>query len=522
MAKLRLSLTIPGAVSLGAYEGGALAALLITAQTLGEDVLVIDSIGAASAGSMTALMTAQVLLQGKDPVALMSSAWVDQASFGAMKGTGDYPLSSDALTGIAEQILGAPAPTAAKRTVKPQTVPVQVSLSLTSLAGLTYKVADLQRPDVPPIAATTFQDWYDHEFTTETTDWVDQAQRAIASGSNAMGFPAKRINRHGDGPAYAAAGLEGFTDDFWYTDGGTTDNEPLGRTIDLSGQIESDDDRLYLLIHYDTGPSGPHTSSPWSGTNETPPPFVKTATRALHAQTTQSIFDDLKKLQKTNARLAWTSNIAPALTAALKQAVEAHGVPADVAEQVRDSVVSALTESLMQVREDKAKIAEIVGKPTDPKRDARAATYPTDLEPLIDALVREASGLESRKHVSIDLVSPSINPKDQQQCAGAFLFHFGGFFELAYRRNDFDLGFRNMRTWITDRLLATELKGIDPEPVLAALKQAYDDAGWERGEDETTGPELSLLEKAALKGELLEFGAHLAHVVAHDSLHQGL
>ena len=147
---------------------------------------------------------------------------------------------------------------------------------------------------------------------------MDQAERAIASGSNAMGFPAKRINRQADAAAYAAAGLEGFTDWFWYTDGGTTDNEPLGRTIDLSGQIDSADDRLFLLIHYDTGPSGPHASSPWSGTNEDPPPFVKTATRALHAQTTQSIYDDLKQLQKTNARLAWTSNIAPVLTAALR------------------------------------------------------------------------------------------------------------------------------------------------------------------------------------------------------------
>ena len=220
--------------------------------------------------------------------------------------------------------------------------------------------------------------------------------------------------------------------------------------------------------------------------------------------------------------MAWTSNIAPTLTAALKQAVEAQGVPADVAAKVRDSVVAAITDSLKQVREDKAKIAEIVGKQTDPARQARAASYPSDLEPLIDALVREASGLEGRKHVSIDLVSPSIDPKDQQQCAGAFLFHFGGFFELAYRRNDFDLGFRNMRTWITDRLLATELSGVDPAPVQAALDAAYASAGWERPDDETIGPKLSGLEKAALKGELLEFGVHLARVVGHDSLHQGL
>ena len=174
------------------------------------------------------------------------------------------------------------------------------------------------------------------------------------------------------------------------------------------------------------------------------------------------------------------------------------------------------------MRADKAKISEIVGKTTDPAREARAATYPTDLEPLIDALVREASGLEGRKHVSIDLVSPSIDPTDQQQCAGAFLFHFGGFFELAYRRNDFDLGFRNMRTWITDRLLATELKDVDPKPVLAALDAAYASAGWERPADQTIGPKLSTLEKAALKGELLEFGIHLARVVGHDSLHKGL
>ena len=56
----------------------------------------------------------------------------------------------------------------------------------------------------------------------------------------------------------------------------------------------------------------------------------------------------------------------------------------------------------------------------------------------------------------------------------------------------------------------------------AALDAAYASAGWERPDDETIGPKLSGLEKAALKGELLEFGVHLARVVGHDSLHQGL
>ena len=59
MPKLRLSLTIPGAVSLGAYEGGALAALILAARTLGEENVLIDTIASASAGSIHALLTAE-------------------------------------------------------------------------------------------------------------------------------------------------------------------------------------------------------------------------------------------------------------------------------------------------------------------------------------------------------------------------------------------------------------------------------------------------------------------------------
>ncbi len=68
MARLRISLTIPGAVSLGAYEGGALAALLVACQKLGEQVVVVDSIASASAGSITGLLSARALPRGADPV----------------------------------------------------------------------------------------------------------------------------------------------------------------------------------------------------------------------------------------------------------------------------------------------------------------------------------------------------------------------------------------------------------------------------------------------------------------------
>ena len=86
MGQLHVSLTLPGAVSLGAYEGGALAALLVAVQALDGGV-VVDSIGAASAGSITGLLAARSLTAGADPVQVMSEAWVDLDSLKTLKTT---------------------------------------------------------------------------------------------------------------------------------------------------------------------------------------------------------------------------------------------------------------------------------------------------------------------------------------------------------------------------------------------------------------------------------------------------
>src|ERR1700690_3731221 len=138
VAKLRLSLTIPGAVSLGAYEGGALAALILAAKTLGEDTLVIDTIAAASAGSITGLLTARALLRDVDPVKLLSEAWVTNVSFQAMKSrTTDSPLSSTALSNMASAVLG-PQGVPDGPEANWQIQPIQLSMALTSLAGFNY------------------------------------------------------------------------------------------------------------------------------------------------------------------------------------------------------------------------------------------------------------------------------------------------------------------------------------------------------------------------------------------------
>ena len=101
MSQLRVSLTISGAVSLGAYEGGALTALLYAVRelTAGEDPpLRLDVISGASAGSITGLLTARTLLQGQDPETVMAAAWVTDDSIGDLLAQGTQaPLSIDAM-----------------------------------------------------------------------------------------------------------------------------------------------------------------------------------------------------------------------------------------------------------------------------------------------------------------------------------------------------------------------------------------------------------------------------------------
>src|SRR5271170_1427662 len=96
--KIRLALTISGAVSLGAFEGGVLAALINAVRPLcqGDDPdVVIDAIGGASAGSMTGLLSARCLTGGFDPVEIMTRAWVTGDPIQQLLHTlGDAPLSS--------------------------------------------------------------------------------------------------------------------------------------------------------------------------------------------------------------------------------------------------------------------------------------------------------------------------------------------------------------------------------------------------------------------------------------------
>lgn len=81
--ELRLTLSLSGGASLGAYQAGACAALLTGIGHLrgeaGLDVR-LDAVGGASAGAIVAVMAAHSVLEGLDGASVMRSAWVDRVS----------------------------------------------------------------------------------------------------------------------------------------------------------------------------------------------------------------------------------------------------------------------------------------------------------------------------------------------------------------------------------------------------------------------------------------------------------
>jgi hypothetical protein len=131
-------------------------------------------------------------------------------------------------------------------------------------------------------------------------------------------------------------------------------------------------------------------------------------------------------------------------------------------------------------------------------------------------LLQLATGLRGKSQVVVEIISPDIDPSDHRaadaKLAGEFLFHFGGFFDVAFRENDFALGYHNALTWLTSWLPG---RVSDSAAVLQKVQDRYD-AKWEHLKDGAASvSKLTFREK----GELLLLVAHLMKVVG-SGLHQ--
>jgi predicted acylesterase/phospholipase RssA len=477
MGQLRIAPTISGAVSLGAYEGGALAALLVAIQALqakNQDAIRIDAIGGASAGCMTGVLVAKILSAGLDPVANMYQAWVEAASLDNLKtSTGNGPLTMDNLIGTLKTIIALPID--AK---KAQTASITVRGIICCLRGFDYEIRGVSQ-DVSQdkeqerhIDAVTFIDWSTFTFHSDGTidppgtKWLDPGgpvEIALASGSNAMGFPPRALDRSGEPwtryKAEDAKNLPGNTQTLWFTDGGTLDNEPLGHTLDLTNDLDlvgkdplpSDGVRLHLLIHPHPAPA--ESGDAWVLSPTFDPSWDVTLVRAGKLIATQSLYDDLNRVAKSNSRIRWTAQLGSVLADLLHQ----------LDQPTQDKWEAALSDFVSKVRDDKDHLG----------RSSGAGDVAGNLEDAIGAALGESSGFGRKQAVEVDVVSPLILGRQEPVAdllAGEFLFAFGGFLDIRLRQSDFALGYMSMQKWLADNL--GRLTGLDVAAVLAAVDAA--------------------------------------------------
>lgn len=521
---LRISLTISGAVALGAYEGGALAALLYAVRPLmGEETapVRVDVISGASAGSITALLAARALQQGHDPEKVMAGAWVVGDSFGALLAHGtDAPLSIEKLRDLGSGLLDPDGQRATSR----QSTPIRLSYTLACLRGLEYRLARLGRE---PVASVTYVDYFDHELQPQTAleeitgpPGSDRPRgfaldAALASAANAMGFPPYLLDRSRQWPDYKNNGVDNLPpgEQLWFTDGGTLDNEPLGRTLDLTNDADSQDaaegmHRLHLLIH-------PHPTAATSGAHwadpTVQPSFVQTAIRAFGLQRAQSLYGDLKQAEKTNSRISWLHVLSDHLGPELDR----------LPDEMRTGVAAALSAAINQMQRDRAQLrADRAGTGVTA---AEQRAEPASPSRLLEQALSTASGTGGKRPARIDVISPLLLPQIrdgshtvEQMLSGELLFHFGGFLDEKMRRNDFDLGYRSTLSWLDAGGLSNTGLGDDAiRTARAAAVSGYVPGdGWKETGNKTVGSLLAMhpWQAARLTGKL-------AQVLAHDVFH---
>lgn len=525
---LRIAFTISGAVSLGAYEGGALAALVAGLQTVcdGDDPPVyVDVLGGASAGSICALLAAWCLRSGLDPVAVFREAWVERADMASLRrGARTAPLNGAALDTIARVVL-TPAPDGPAR--PRQRRPIKVRMALTPLRGLQYRIRSLEADvaggeddDVEAVAAATFVDWCDFEIGPATTaaDLLAASgpvDAALASAANAWAFPPKWLDRTAVVEKYLANGITNLpeTGGLWFTDGGTVDNEPIGRTLEVVGEADADaseaDARLLVLVHPHPGSTTPVDDWAWADRADEPE-WLAGALRALRIMTSQSVHDDLRRLEKVNTRLTWLETFTESLASAFDR----------LDDGARDVLAAAMAAVLDGIDADRARL----NPGRDVRADAAGSGDDADAADLMRRIVARIGGLRGKRHVRVDVISPRlVDPLTpvEELLGGEILVRFGGFLDRELRLNDFRLGYASSLVWLRDGGL--ERHGVDggvAAAILAAAEAALP------GEDSLSADDFRRIGATTVrdlpvraKYELARLLAHLSRVILRDLGH---
>ena len=504
---LRVALTLPSAASLGSYEAGGAAALLVAVQQLQARGLPVrlDAIGAVSSGAFVGLLAARALQAGMDPAALLSSAWIEEASLHRLRGRGDVaPMTVARFERDLPALLDPDDDRFPPHgcSAQPQDGPLAFAVGLAGLQGLVYTIPRLHRDEV--ITGLTHLDWglFALPPGTDLAPYVEPEGKAVvdyvlASLSHPGAFPPRLIDRRQDAETYRHRGVQNFPDSghFWYSDGAILQLRPLGRTLAAARWLDDggtdDFQRLHMVVH-------PHTASPagddrWTDPDRRPP-WTKTISRLFALLSPQALHDDARTIETTNTRLEWADTLVR-----------------EVGPHLGDEAAAALRRVLDGIDDDRRRLSRIAA--SDPPSSAQ---LPDEPQALLRRAVEEVAGLEYKQTVALEVVSPLLLAEDgahevDDLLAGDPMGRFWGFVHRSLRESDFALGWDSMRRWLP----VLEAHGV-PEAEVERVLEVVDerrDPSWTASRDPQDRPrsvplsarvELGLLMVQALRAALAD------------------
>jgi hypothetical protein len=225
---------------------------------------------------------------------------------------------------------------------------------------------------------------------------------------------------------------------------------------------------------------------------------------------TQSIYDDLRDMEKANSRLIWRDAFVSAVEVWLEGVRQKDQASYDELVERLGTVVDGIESDKETLRTQEQRPAPSASGSMPASRSA---------SDLLANVVNRVAGLADKRPVVVEVISPNLVAEPGQPVedllAGEFLAHFGGFLEEDLRLSDFFLGYRSMQQWMEEGWERNGLDSVSAQAIRDAVADRFDPVWKDAHAGEKSLGSLGWKSKIGFARLVL----HVGHVVDHDMHH---